>query len=162
MCKPLLIGKWLATVVAFILLQAAIVSTSYAAPPTGGWVGDGDGGGGGDCGTYHEVRRGETLFSLGRQYGVYPYDIAQTNGLSNPDHIYAGQILYIPCTDGGGYGERPMQQPGGWQKPDMGPGMGQRQPQVGYGYDFTGYYYETYSPNYRRYSYTCGYHYNCY
>ncbi len=159
MSKPLFIGKWVAVVTAFVLLQAAIVSTSYAAPPAGGWEGGGDGG---HCGTYHEVRRGETLFSLGRQYGVYPYDIARANGLYNADHIYAGQVLYIPCTEG----ERPVHKPGEGQqpgKPGMGPGMGHKpHPQVGYGYDFTGYYYETYSPNYRRYSYTCGYHYNCY
>ena len=53
-------------------------------------------------GNYHKVRYGETLFSIGRQYGVNPYLIARTNGLNNPDYIYAGQVLFIPS--GGGQG----------------------------------------------------------
>jgi LysM repeat protein len=49
-------------------------------------------------GTYHTVRYGETLFSIGRYYGVNPYSIANTNNLYNPNHIYAGQVLYIPSS----------------------------------------------------------------
>jgi len=45
---------------------------------------------------YHLVRAGETLYSIGRLYGVDPYAIATANGLSNPDYIYIGQLLYIP------------------------------------------------------------------
>ncbi len=52
-------------------------------------------------GNYHKVRYGETLYSIGRMYGVSAYNIAQTNGLYNPNRIYAGQVLYIPA---GGYG----------------------------------------------------------
>jgi len=44
---------------------------------------------------YHVVRYGETLFSIGRLYGVYPYDIARDNGIINPDRIYVGQVLRI-------------------------------------------------------------------
>lgn len=51
-------------------------------------------------GTYHKVYYGETLFSIGRQYHVYPYRIASVNNLDNPNHIYAGQVLYIPESDG--------------------------------------------------------------
>lgn len=47
-------------------------------------------------GTYHRVSYGETLFSIGRYYGVNPYAIADANDLYNPNHIYAGQVLYIP------------------------------------------------------------------
>ncbi len=66
-------------------------------------------------GTYHTVRYGETLFSLGRYYGVNPYAIARANNLYNPNYIYAGQVLYIPsgyqpghppCGDGGGVHHR--------------------------------------------------------
>ena len=46
--------------------------------------------------TYHVVRRGETLFSIGRRYGVSPWAIAAANHLANPNRIYAGQCLYIP------------------------------------------------------------------
>ncbi len=50
--------------------------------------------------SYHTVRYGETLFSIGRTYNVNPYVIADSNGLYNPDHIYAGQVLYIPSGSG--------------------------------------------------------------
>jgi spore germination protein len=54
-------------------------------------------------GSYHTVRWGETLYSIGRLYGVNPNHIANVNDLYNPDHIYAGQVLYIPTGyyDGG-------------------------------------------------------------
>jgi hypothetical protein len=45
---------------------------------------------------YHMVRPGETLFSIGRLYGVNPYSIASMNGLPNPDYIQIGQVLYVP------------------------------------------------------------------
>lgn len=47
-------------------------------------------------GGHHTVRRGETLYAIGRAYGVNPYDIAHANNLYNPNYIYAGQVLYIP------------------------------------------------------------------
>jgi len=43
-----------------------------------------------------------------------------------------------------------------------GGGCGNNCYQQGSGYDYTGYYYTGYYPNYQRYSYTCGYNYNCY
>lgn len=46
---------------------------------------------------YHVVRAGETLFSIGRLYGVSPWAIASANHLYNADRIYAGQCLYIPA-----------------------------------------------------------------
>ena len=47
-------------------------------------------------GNYHKVKYGETLYSIGRYYGVNPHYIAKANDLYNPDYIYAGQVLYIP------------------------------------------------------------------
>ncbi len=47
--------------------------------------------------TWHWVRWGETLYSIGRLYNVNPWAIASANGLSNPNRIYAGQRLYIPA-----------------------------------------------------------------
>jgi LysM repeat protein len=56
-------------------------------------------------GNYHRVRSGETLFSIGRHYGVNPYSIADANNLRNPNRIYSGQVLYIPAGgDGCNYG----------------------------------------------------------
>jgi LysM repeat protein len=94
----------------------------------------------------HTVQQGETLLSLGRRYNVNPDQIAQVNRLPNSNYIYVGQTLYVPCP--------------GSQRPY--PGHGSGPVLSGAGYDYTGYYYY-YSPSYYygRYSYTCGYHYNC-
>jgi len=63
-------------------------------------------------GMYHTVSYGETLYSIGRYYGVNPYAIARANNLYNPNYIYAGQVLYIPS--GSGY-PGPGYPPGGNQ-----------------------------------------------
>jgi LysM repeat protein len=47
-------------------------------------------------GVHHYVQPGETLYSIGRLYGANPNCIAQTNGLYNPNYIYAGQVLFVP------------------------------------------------------------------
>lgn len=193
--KKLLIFVFVVT-----LLQLGVVSASQAAPPTSG-------------GNYYTVRYGDTLFSIGRHYGVNPYQIAHVNGLRDPNHIYAGQVLYIPsgygyddhsgnCYNncgqwdncGGGCNQQGYDRSRqdwnncndncGWQdnrqdwnncgsgcgRNDRGPqpgwgncgsGCGSRTIQ-GYGYDYAGYYYYSHYPSYKRYSYTCGYYYNCY
>ncbi len=45
---------------------------------------------------YHTVKAGETLFCIGRAYGVDPYAIAARNGIINPNIIRVGQVLAIP------------------------------------------------------------------
>ena len=52
---------------------------------------------------YHVVRAGETLFSIGRRYGVSPWAIASANHLYDANRIYAGQCLYIPAVYNYGY-----------------------------------------------------------
>jgi LysM repeat protein len=49
-------------------------------------------------GRWHCVRWGETLYSIGRRYGVSYWAIARANGICNPNRIYAGTWLYIPCS----------------------------------------------------------------
>ena len=49
---------------------------------------------------YHVVCAGETLYAIGRRYGVNPYTIASANGLANPNYIRIGQVLYIPSSTG--------------------------------------------------------------
>lgn len=44
----------------------------------------------------HVVRRGETIASIARQYGVSMQVLVQANALSNPNHVYVGQVLIIP------------------------------------------------------------------
>lgn len=53
-------------------------------------------------GGVHEVRPGETLYSLGRSYNVSPMDIARHNRLSEPYHLRAGQAISIPGSAGDG------------------------------------------------------------
>lgn len=60
--------------------------------PIGPWPGGG-------CTTVHAVRFGETLFSIGRLYGVNPWAIARANRLFNPNIIFAGQVLCIPAPE---------------------------------------------------------------
>jgi LysM repeat protein len=74
------------TVVALLVLVLLALSISGAAAS-------------GEGGTYHKVQAGETLFSIGRLYGVNPYSIAAVNHLVNPNCIYAGQVLYVPSYD---------------------------------------------------------------
>jgi LysM repeat protein len=45
---------------------------------------------------YHTVKPGETLFCIGRAYGVDPYAIAGENGIVNPSVLSPGQVLAIP------------------------------------------------------------------
>ena len=44
----------------------------------------------------HTVQSGESLYCIGRAYGVDPAAIATTNGIVNPNLIYAGMVLDIP------------------------------------------------------------------
>lgn len=55
----------------------------------------------------HLVRPGETLFAIGRLYGVNPWAIARINRLPNPNIIFIGQVLLI-----GGSGPMPGPMPG--------------------------------------------------
>ena len=74
----------------------AVVALSFAAPALA------------SCGTTHVVGWGETLYSIGRWYGVSPWAIARANALVNPNYIRYGQRLVIPGTCWGGpwYGGR--------------------------------------------------------
>jgi murein DD-endopeptidase MepM/ murein hydrolase activator NlpD len=47
-------------------------------------------------GVRHTVRSGETLFSLGRKYGVSPFVIADANGMTAEQGLAIGQKLRIP------------------------------------------------------------------
>ncbi len=45
---------------------------------------------------HHTVRRGQTLYSIARAYGVPLQRIVQANGIKNPSRIMAGARLVIP------------------------------------------------------------------
>jgi LysM repeat protein len=76
-------------VLAILLLSAA---TTEAAPAQA-------------CGTYHLVQRGETMSSISRQYGVPIPALMRANPrVPNPNLIFAGTWLFIPCQGSGGPG----------------------------------------------------------
>jgi murein DD-endopeptidase MepM/ murein hydrolase activator NlpD len=52
------------------------------------------------AGAGHTVRPGETLFSLGRTYGVSPYAIADLNRLPHSATLQTGQVVQIPGGQG--------------------------------------------------------------
>jgi len=58
-------------------------------PFPGGWNGG--------CATIYVVKHGDTLFSIGRTFGIAPWSIARANGLFNPNLIVTGQVLCIPA-----------------------------------------------------------------
>jgi len=69
---------------------------------------------------YHVVQWGENLTSIAYAYGTSSWNIAQANGIWNPDLIYVGQVLYIPYPGGCGapcgapvYTPRPVPAPCG-------------------------------------------------
>jgi murein DD-endopeptidase MepM/ murein hydrolase activator NlpD len=53
----------------------------------------------GGRGVYHHVRPGDTLYRIGKAYGVSYEKLAKVNALSDPSRIYVGQKLFIPKAD---------------------------------------------------------------
>lgn len=51
-------------------------------------------------GGMHRVASGETLFSLGRKYGVSPYAIADLNHLPHDKALILGQNIHVPAGSG--------------------------------------------------------------
>ncbi len=78
-----------ALLIGVMLLLALGPATASAADP------------GYPCGPrYHVVCRGETLTRIAWRYGTTVQAIAAANGIWNPNRIYAGQVLLIPCPPG--------------------------------------------------------------
>jgi LysM repeat protein len=77
--------KWLFTVMVFVLLVCLVLIAPASAAP----VAD-------DCNTVHIVQAGDTMYSIARRYGVTVTEIANANGIVNPNYIYVGQRLIIP------------------------------------------------------------------
>lgn len=48
--------------------------------------------------TTYTVRAGDNLFRIGLAYGINWTQIAEANGIVNPNQIYAGQVLKIPVS----------------------------------------------------------------
>lgn len=50
------------------------------------------------------VKSGDTLSRIAVSYGTTVAQLAALNGISNPNLIYAGQVLKVPCSSGGSSG----------------------------------------------------------
>ena len=49
--------------------------------------------------TTHRVKKGETLLSIARRYGISYRELVRLNGISNPNRLAVGQTLSIPTTE---------------------------------------------------------------
>lgn len=63
----------------------------------------------GDC-TY-VVQSGDTLSRIAVKYNTTVANLSAMNGITNPNLIYAGQVLNVPCDGGGGTEPPPTPQP---------------------------------------------------
>ena len=82
----------------------------------------------------HTVVSGETVSSIARRYGTTVSAIVSANNLRNPNLIYSGQRLYVPC--GTGYGGSYYGSNYGYNQPsNYGYGMGYST-YVGQNYDY--------------------------
>ncbi len=49
------------------------------------------------CGINHTVQYGDSLFGIAYWYGADLNEVMVANSIVDPDYIYAGASLYIPC-----------------------------------------------------------------
>jgi LysM repeat protein len=72
-------------VATLLVLTMLLVSTSpaVASPPA-------------QTDDVYVVQSGDTLYSIALRFGVTVADITAANNLSNPNLIYAGQVLWVP------------------------------------------------------------------
>jgi LysM repeat protein len=78
--------KW---IIVFVVLLSLVLAPAAFAAPASQYA---------QCGYWYQVRWGDTLSSIARYTGVSAWAIAQANGMANPNRIYAGQWLWIPCS----------------------------------------------------------------
>lgn len=45
---------------------------------------------------YYKIQPGDTLRKIAKSFGVDSKDLMAINGITNPDHIEAGQVIRIP------------------------------------------------------------------
>jgi len=56
----------------------------------------------------HEIKKGETVYSIARQYGVNPQDVLAYNKISDPRTVRAGTKIRIPGANSTGAGSPPV------------------------------------------------------
>lgn len=53
----------------------------------------------GISGIYHQVKKGETLYSIASRYNVDLIEVVLINDIKNPALIHEGEYIYIPVSD---------------------------------------------------------------
>jgi hypothetical protein len=92
----------IAVIVALVLLLIAPAGALAAPDSHRGGHGGRDGGWGGwggrtSCDFSYRVRWGDTIGDIAWRFGVNSTCLSRANRLRNPNRIYAGQYLWIPC-----------------------------------------------------------------
>ncbi len=49
------------------------------------------------CGYWYTIKWGDTLWKIGQMTGWSVWQLATVNNIKNPERIWAGQKLWIPC-----------------------------------------------------------------
>lgn len=49
------------------------------------------------CGYWYTIKWGDTLVKIGNSTGWSAWYLANVNGITNPDRIWSGHTLWIPC-----------------------------------------------------------------
>jgi LysM repeat protein len=65
--------------------QAAVILNNAPVQQTGG------------AGQYHTLAKGETVYALGRRYGVKPKAILEANHFNDANHLSVGTKVFIPA-----------------------------------------------------------------
>ena len=81
--KKVVLGLALALLVMALVVPAVSAAPPEAPPASGGY--------------WYQVQYGNTLYGISLYTGVSVQAIANANGLTNPNCIYAGQNLWIPA-----------------------------------------------------------------
>jgi len=108
--RPWVQRRWTLSVVLILALLLGAMPVTVFAAPAAAPLENGYGG------VYYWVQRGDTLSEIAAWHGTTVRALMYANGISNPDHIYVGQKLYIP--QGGHQGGHPG---GGYPPPQGGP-----------------------------------------
>jgi len=62
-------------------------------------------------GVFHQVKPGETLFSICKAYKADLQEVAEINGISDADRLRAGQKVFIPDVEAVTTAEKPAKKP---------------------------------------------------
>ena len=49
---------------------------------------------------FYTVQSGDSLFGIAEQYQVSMEEVMRINGITNPDKVYAGQVVELPAPTG--------------------------------------------------------------